>query len=151
MLARRLKEYLDDRHANYATISHAAAFTSQETAELADVPGKELAKTVVVRIDGELAMVVLPAPSRVRLEILRYVVGSPEVELAAEREFENRFPDCELGAMPPFGNLYAMPVFVSQTLREDERIYCNAGSHTELIRLPFTEFERLVEATPVPL
>lgn len=151
MLAKRLKEYLDDRRANYATISHAATFTSQETAESAAVPGKELAKTVVVRIDGELAMVVLPAPSKVRLEILRYVVGSPEVELAGEQEFEDRFPDCEPGAMPPFGNLYAMPVFVAQTLREDERIYFNAGSHTELIRLAFTEFERLVESTPIPL
>ncbi len=96
-------------------------------------------------------MIVIPASSQVDLERLKEAVGSRDVELAAEREFKDEFPDCEVGAMPPFGNLYGMKVFVSQALREDEEIAFNAGSHTELIRLSYQDFERLVRPTPVPL
>jgi Ala-tRNA(Pro) deacylase len=145
----RLKEFLDHEHVKYVTIGHSPAFTAQEIAALAHIPGKELAKTVIVKVDGELTMVVLPASENVRLEHLRQTLGAENVELAHEDEFKKAFPDCETGAMPPFGNLYGMKVFVSQALREDEEIAFNAGSHDELIRLSYAEYERLVHPTPL--
>ena len=146
---RRLKEFLDKEHVKYVSIDHSPAFTAQEIAAAAHIPGKELAKTVIVKIDGELAMIVLPASEHVRLANLRESLGARKVELADEDEFKKSFPDCETGAMPPFGNLYGMNVFVSQALREDDEIAFNAGSHDELIRLPYAEYERLVHPTPL--
>jgi Ala-tRNA(Pro) deacylase len=102
-----------------------------------------------VKIDGEMAMVVTPASDQVELDHLKETLGANEVDLASEKEFKDSFPDCETGAMPPFGNLYGMNVFVSQALREDEHIAFNSGSHSELVRLPYAEFERLVHPTPV--
>ncbi len=145
----RLKDFLDKEHVKYVTIAHSPAYTAQEIAELTHTPGKELAKTVIVKIEGELAMVVLPASEKVRLGHLRQTLGTENIELANEAEFEGAFPDCETGAMPPFGNLYGMSVFVDQTLREDEEIAFNAGSHDELIRLSYAEYERLVHPTPL--
>lgn len=145
----RLKALLDKEKVRYITIGHSPAFTAQEIAERAHVPGKELAKTVIVKIDDELTMVVVPASEHVGLEHLRKALGADSVELANEYEFKDKFPDCEVGAMPPFGNLYGMKVFVSQTLREDDEIFFNAGSHSELMRVPYAEFERLVEPTPL--
>ena len=145
----RLKEFLDKEHVKYVSIVHSPAFTAQEIAAAAHVPGKELAKSVIVKIDGELAMVVLPASDQVRLANLQEKLGARHVELADEDEFREAFPDCETGAMPPFGNLYGMNVFVSQALREDEEIAFNAGSHSELIRLTYADYERLVHPTPL--
>jgi Ala-tRNA(Pro) deacylase len=145
----RLKDFLDKEHVKYVTIGHSPAFTAQEVAAEAHVPGKELAKSVIVKVDGELAMIVLPASEQVHLENLRNNLGARTVELADEDEFKEAFPDCETGAMPPFGNLYGMPVFVSQALREDDEIAFNAGSHSELIRLSYAEYERLVHPTPL--
>ena len=145
----RLKDFLDKEHIKYVTIGHSPAYTAQEIAAEAHIPGKELAKTVVVKIDGEMVMVVTPASERIELDHLKDSLGAREVDLATENEFKDSFPDCETGAMPPFGNLYGMKVFVSQTLREDEQIAFNAGTHSELVRLPYTEFERLVEPTPL--
>ncbi|MEJ2255913.1 MAG: YbaK/EbsC family protein [Woeseiaceae bacterium] len=145
----RLKEFLDKEHVKYVTIGHSPAFTAQEVAATAHIPGKELAKTVIVKVDGELAMVVLPASEHVRLSRVREMLGAKDVELADEDEFKKAFPDCETGAMPPFGNLYGMNVFVSQVLREDDEIAFNAGSHSELIRLPYADYERLVHPTPL--
>jgi Ala-tRNA(Pro) deacylase len=145
----RLKDFLDEEHVKYVTIAHSPAFTAQEIAAMAHIPGKELAKTVVVKIDGELAMVVTPASTQVELDNLKETLGASEVDLASESEFKDSFPDCETGAMPPFGNLYGMDVFVSQALREDDEIAFNAGSHSELVRLPYSEFQRLVHPTPV--
>lgn len=141
----RLKEFLDENDVKYVTISHSEAFTAQEVAAAAHLPGKEMAKTVMVKIGDELAMVVLPAPDQVSLERLRQVTGTPDVEIASEGEFSERFPSCEVGAMPPFGNLWDMNVFVDERLRENEQIAFNAGSHTELVKLPYGDFERLVE------
>lgn len=146
----RLKEYLNRENVKYVTIQHSKAYTAHEVAVSAHIPHKELAKTVMLKIDGEMAMMVIPASSQVDLERLKVAVGSADVELAAEEEFEDEFPDCEVGAMPPFGNLYGMKVFMSQALREDDEIAFNAGSHTELIRLAYQDFERLVQPTPVP-
>jgi Ala-tRNA(Pro) deacylase len=145
----RLKEFLDRENVKYVTIGHSPAFTAQEIAERAHIPGKELAKTVMVKIDGKLAMIVVPASEHLRLAHLKEALGADEVELAGEYEFKERFPDCETGAMPPFGNLYDMPVFVSATLREDDEIAFNAGSHSELIRMAYADFERLVKPTPL--
>ena len=147
MPAIRLKEYLDKQHVKYVTIDHSPAFTAQEVAQRAHIPGKEMAKTVIVKIDGELAMVVTPASETVRLGQLKKALGAKDVELASEYEFKDAFPDCETGAMPPFGNLYGMRVYVSPTLREDEEIAFNGGTHKELVRLTFADFERLVEPT----
>ncbi len=145
----RLTKFLDKEHVKYVLIGHSPAFTAQEIAANAHVPGKELAKTVIVKIDGELAMVVLPASKQVRMDRLQEMLGAHHVELADEDEFKHAFPDCETGAMPPFGNLYGMNVYVSQALREDDEIAFSAGSHSELIRLPYAEYERLVHPTPL--
>jgi Ala-tRNA(Pro) deacylase len=145
----RLKEFLDQEHVKYVTIGHSPAYTAQEIAATAHIPGKQLAKTVIVKVDGELAMIVVPASEQVRLSRIRETLGTQDVELADEDEFRNAFPDCETGAMPPFGNLYGMNVFVSQVLREDDEIAFNAGSHSELIRLPYADYERLVHPTPL--
>lgn len=145
MPVEKLQRFLDERGVKYVRIQHSPAYTAQEIAASAHVPGKELAKTVMVRIDGELALSVLPASERVDFEMLRSATGAQCVELASEEEFRNRFPDCEVGAMPPFGNLYGLKTFVASHLAEDEVIAFNAGSHTELVRLAYSDFERLVE------
>ena len=144
MPVQRLKDYLEDRHIQYAAIQHARAYTAQEIAAVAHVPGKELAKTVVLKIDGELVLAVLPASSRVDLETLRTILGAERAELAEEREFSDKFPGCEVGAMPPFGNLYGMRTYVADRLAEDDEIAFNAGSHTELVRLAYEDFDDLV-------
>ena len=145
MPVRKLREFLDSHAVKYVTISHSKAYTAQEIAASAHIPGKELAKTVMIKVDGKMAMAVLPASSKVHLNLLRDITEAKNVELASEREFQDMFQDCELGAMPPFGNLYGMNVFTASTLAEDEDIAFNAGSHTELIRLSYKDFERLVQ------
>ena len=151
MPVKKLKDYLDAEHVKYVSIKHSPAYTAQQIAASAHVPGKELAKTVMVKLDGELAMAVLPASFRVDLELLKAVSGAVKVELATENEFKGMFPDCEPGAMPPFGNLYGMDVYVGKTLAEDEEIAFNAGSHTELIKLAYKDFERLVKPRVVAI
>lgn len=143
----RLKEFLDLNHVPYITISHSPAYTAQGIAASAHVKGKELAKTVMVKVDGKLAMAVLPAPYKVDFGLLRKHLKSNKVELATEQEFEKVFPGCEVGAMPPFGNLYGINVYVTESLTEDESIAFNAGSHTELIRMSYSDFNRLVHPT----
>lgn len=145
MPVKKLKEYLDSHQVKYATISHSPVYTAQEIAASAQIPGKELAKTVIVKIDGKMAMAVLPASYRVDFDLLKRAVGVNSVQLASEEEFKDMFPDCEIGAMPPFGNLYGMDVFVAASLAEDAEIVFNAGSHSELIRLSYKDFERLVK------
>ena len=144
MPAKKLKEFLDSEKVKYVTLGHSVAYTAQEIAASAHIPGQELAKTVVVKLDGEMVLAVLPATARVDLELLRKASGAKSAELARENEFAGIFPGCELGAMPPFGNLYGLEVFVAQRLTEDEQIAFNAGTHTELIQLSFADFERLV-------
>ena len=139
----KLKEFLDSERIQYVVISHSPAFTAQQIAASAHVKGRELAKSVMVKIDGRLAMAVLPASQKVDLERLREAASAEQVELASEREFRGRFPDCDLGAMPPFGNLYGIEVIAADSLAEDQFIAFNAGSHTELISLAYRDFERL--------
>lgn len=145
MAVHKLKEFLDSQKVKYVAITHSLAFTAQEIAASAHIPGSELAKTVVVKLGGATAMVVLPASQKVDFEVLRRLTGTTEARLATEQEFRDMFPECEVGAMPPFGNLYGMEVFVAKGLAADEEIAFNAGSHTELIRLAYRDFERLVK------
>lgn len=145
MPVKKLKEFLDREKVKYMAITHSRAFTSQEIAASAHIRGQDLAKTVMVKLDGKMAMAVLPASLRVNLDLLKEASGANQVDLAAELEFRELFPECEPGAMPPFGNLYGMPVFVSESLTKDEEIAFNAGSHTELVRLAYKDFEQLVK------
>jgi Ala-tRNA(Pro) deacylase len=145
MPVRKLKEFLDKEGVKYVTVTHSVAYTAQEIAARAHVRGQNLAKSVVVKLDGKMAMAVLPATFKIDFDLLREASGAKEVDLASEREFKDMFPDCDLGAMPPFGNLYGFDVYVAKTLTEGEEIAFNAGSHTELLKLPYAEFERLVK------
>lgn len=145
MACAKLQEYLDSHHVRYVSIKHSPAFTAQELAASAHIPGEDVAKTVVVKMDGKMALVVLPAPNMIRMNHLKEHTGSEEVALASEQEFKDRFPDCEVGAMPPFGNLYEMDTYVEEELAKDHQIAFNAGSHTELIRMAYQDFERLVQ------
>ena len=151
MPAQSLKSFLDNNHVKYTTISHSRAYTAQEVAASAHIPGKELAKTVIVKVDGEFAMAVLPASMHVSLSRLKDAAGAGDAELASESEFEELFPDCELGAMPPFGNLYDMGVYVDKELTEDDEIAFNAGSHSELVQLAYRDFDKLVHPKVVAL
>jgi Ala-tRNA(Pro) deacylase len=145
MPARKLKEFLDEHNVKYLAIMHSTAYTAQEIASLAHIKGRDMAKTVIVKIDDQMAMVVLPASYHVDLSALKAAATAKTVALASESEFRGRFPECETGAMPPFGNLYGMPVFVEKTLTKDKEIAFNAGTHSELIRLSYEDFARLVQ------
>jgi len=149
MLATKLKKYLDDHHVKYITINHSPAYTAQEIAACAHVSGKEFAKTVMIKVDGELKMMVEPANTHVDLNKLKEVTGAKSVELASEYEFQDKFPDCELGAMPPLGEMYHLDVYVSNKLRDDEKIVFNAGTHTELVKMKYKDFENLVKPTMI--
>jgi Ala-tRNA(Pro) deacylase len=145
MPARSLQTFLDSHQIKYVTIRHSPAYTAQEIAASAHIPGKQLAKTVIVKLDGQLAMAVLPASDRVDVERLKAAAGARTVALANEQDFQDRFPECETGAMPPFGHLYGLDVWVAARLAEDEEIAFNAGDHTELIRMAYRDFDRLVQ------
>jgi Ala-tRNA(Pro) deacylase len=145
MPAKKLKEFLDKNNIKYTSIKHSPAYTAQEIAANSHISGKEIAKTVVVKIDGRKAMAILPASFKIDFEALMNVTGSETIDLANEEEFKAIFPDCEIGAMPPFGNLYNIDVYVAGKLAEDEEIAFNAGTHRELIRMNYKDFERLVK------
>lgn len=141
----KLMDFLDDNNVKYVTISHSPAYTSHEIAASAHIPAKELAKTVIVRADDKLVMAVLPATHRIILLELQKALGASHVQIAREEDFKDVFPGCALGAMPPFGNLYKVEVVVAQRLTEDKEIAFNAGTHTELIKLAYSDFDRVVK------
>jgi Ala-tRNA(Pro) deacylase len=147
MPAAKLKQFLDSRGVRYVSIGHSPAYTAPEVAESAHIAGRDFAKTVIVKIDGEMAMVVLPANRKIVLSDLRDMLASQTVELATETEFERRFPDCERGAMPPFGNLYGLPVYLAKSFEEEKEISFNAGTHREIITMNFQDYARLVQPT----
>ena len=120
MPIKKLKEFLDSHNVEYITISHSTAYTAQRIAATAHIPGKELAKTVIIKVDGKMAMAILPATYKVDFKLLKKAAGASKVELSSESEFKDIFPACEVGAMPPFGNLYGMDVYVAEKLNEDE-------------------------------
>ncbi len=145
MPVRRLRRYLDDNGVKYLSVSHSTAYTAQEIAASAHVKGNELAKTVMVKIDGKMVMAVLPASFQIDLHMLRKAFAADKAELASEDEFRGIFGQCELGAMPPFGNLYDLDVYVAKELTEDREIAFNAGSHTELVKLAYADYAKLVK------
>lgn len=149
MPIKRLKDFLDQNKVKYTSITHSVEYTAQEIAAAAHIPGKNLAKTVIVRLDDKIVMVVLPATYKIDFHLLKEATGASNVELVPEEEFERMFPGCETGAMPPFGNLYGIEVLVSKTLAEDDEIAFNAGTHLELIQLAYDDFEKLVHPTVV--
>lgn len=143
----RLENYLRENQVPFEEHHHPRAVSAQEVAASEHVPGRMLAKTVMVLADGEMVMLALPAPYQVDLEKAAAALGVDEVRLAEEEEFEDSFPDCEVGAMPPFGNLYGVPVYVEKTLAEDETMVFRSGTHTETMSVSYSDFERLVEPT----
>lgn len=145
MPCQKLLDYLDAHHIHYTRLSHPASFTAQKTAHLAHVSGKEMAKTIIVKINGDLKMAVLPANQMLNIRLLKNLYSTEDVELARESEFAELFSDCELGAMPPFGNLYGVEEFVSEELTRDDEIAFNAGTHTEVIKMKYHDFEKLVK------
>lgn len=147
MLLKRLTDFLDSNKIKYVIIHHSPAFTAREVAVSAHIPKKEVAKTVVLKVDGKPMMVVLPASHMVDFSLLRHGLNAQSVVLATEQEFSSLFPDCEIGAMPPFGNLFNINVLVADALTEDEEIAFNGGTHRELIRMTYKDFERLVQPT----
>lgn len=143
----RLEGYLRENGVPFEVQHHPRVVTAQEVAATEHVPGKMLAKTVMVLADSEMVMLALPASYQVDLEKVGEVLGASEVRLAEEEEFEDTFPDCEVGAMPPFGNLYDLPVYAEEVLTEDETIYFRAGTHTDTMSVKYADFERLVDPT----
>lgn len=147
----RLEDYLRENGVPFEVQHHPRTITAQEVAATEHVPGKMLAKVVMVLTDGELVMLTLAAPYQVDLEKVGKVLGAEEARLAEEEEFEGAFPDCEVGAMPPFGNLYNLPVYVDEALTEDETIFFRAGTHTDTMSVRYADFEQLVEPTVAEL
>lgn len=143
MSARRTIEFLDGNKVNYVTFPHAAANSAQEVAASTHVPGRHMAKTVVVRLDDKLALAVVPANRMLDLARLREESGADDVRLAEEAEFIDRFEGCQLGAMPPFGNLFGIETYVDRALARDDCIVFNAGSHTEAIGMTFSDYRHL--------
>jgi Ala-tRNA(Pro) deacylase len=141
---KKLKDYLDKNQVSYEVGYHQRVYTAQEIAAAQHVPGKELAKVVMVKADGNRVMLVLPASYRVDMKKLKGVLKCKRVGMVKEEDFEELFPDCEIGAMPPFGNLYNLEVWVDQVLAEDESIVFQAGSHVETLRIKYSDYARLV-------
>jgi Ala-tRNA(Pro) deacylase len=148
MPATKLKQFLDDRGVMYVSIQHSPAYTASMVAKSAHIGGADFAKTVIVKTEGEMAMVVLPSHRKIVLSELRELL-SERVELASEDEFIGRFPDCELGAMPPFGNIYGMRVYLEYSLTKYPQIAFNAGNHREVLKMSTKDYLRL--ADPVVL
>lgn len=144
-LPRRLLSFLEEHAIDFETVHHRRDYTAQEAAAHTHTSGREFAKTVLIWIDNTYALAVLPAHHHVDLEQLRVALGAQEVKLATEAEMQELCPDCETGALPPFGNLYGLPVYVSTTLKAEDRITFNAGTHEDAIRMPYGDFTRLVQ------
>ncbi len=145
MPIRALSNFLDSNNISYNCYNHKPPYTAQETAETLHVTGHELAKTVILKVDGRLVMAVLPACEQIDLNRFLEQAGARSVTLAAENDFAQIAPLCDQGSIPPIGNLFGLEVFVSTTLAEDEIISFSAGSHTEDIRMSYIDFERLVQ------
>jgi Ala-tRNA(Pro) deacylase len=139
-----IHEFLRDAHVPYTVVPHEAAFTAQEDAEAAHVPGRDWAKVVACFIDDEPVDAVVPAPATVNLDRLLELAGGNEVRVADERELKRLFPDCEVGAMPPFGPLYGHTIVVDASLALEPEIVFNAGTHREAIAMRWSDFVKVV-------
>jgi Ala-tRNA(Pro) deacylase len=150
-ISRRLKELLDAGKVVYEHRVHPTVYTAAATAESVHIPGNEMAKTVIVNADGLLRLAVIPANRMVDLRHLKFITRSENIRIANEREFRNEFPTCEVGAMPPFGSIFGMPVYCDVQLEHNEFIEFNAGTHHDTIRLAFRDFRRLENPTMTDL
>ncbi len=148
-ILKRLKKYLDENNIKYIVIAHSPSHTGQELAETVHISGKEIAKTVILKTEDQYVMAVLPASRMIDVEYLEEYIGAQGLRLAEESEFNELFPDCELGAMPPFGNLYGIPVYSASALSDDEEIVFNAGTHTDAIRMSYKDYADLVKPTVI--
>jgi Ala-tRNA(Pro) deacylase len=146
-----LEAHLREHRVPFQVHHHPQAYSAQRVAQAEHVSGKMMAKVVIAFADGKVVMIALPAPRKVSLTKAAEATGAQEVRLAHEDEFAATFPDCEVGAMPPFGNLYGIPVYVDAELAEDETIVFNAGTHQDTIYMKYADFERLVKPAQVSL
>ena len=146
MATRRICEFLDGNGAHYAMFNHHSAYTAQEAAQSTHIPGQYMAKTVIVWIDDRLAMAVVPATKEVDLESLRH---ARHVRLAEEADFADRFVGCQLGTVPPFGNLFGVETFYDPSLASRLHIAFPAGTHTDVIVMSFADYKRLARPQPV--
>jgi len=144
-----LKDHLEKNNVTYRSLIHPPGFTAQSLAHHCEVPGDQVAKTVIIELDGRMAMLVMPASFRIRWDRMIDVLGTDFVELADEEDFRDRFPDCEVGAMPPFGNLFNMPVYCSETLTQQPEITFAAGSHTEAMQIAVSDYLHLVQPVEI--
>lgn len=147
----RLENYLSVNGVEYAEETHRRAYTAQQVAAVEHVPGNQFAKVVMLIVDGRPVMTVLPATRAVQFDQVAKVLAAHEVRLACESEFAPLFPDCEVGAMPPFGNLYCVPVYVDELLANNDEIVIQAGTHRDSIRLRYFDFARLAQPVVAPL
>src|SRR5690554_6088717 len=145
MPIQQLKEFLDGANVEYMCLTHPPAFTAQELAHHVKIAGDKVVKTVIIELDGKMAMLVMPATFRVRWESLSRILDTDFVDLADEQEFANRFPDCEVGAMPPFGSLFGMTVYCAEPLTEQAELAFAAGSHTESLHMKTRDFLNLAQ------
>ena len=143
----RLADLLEAEGVEYEVIHHKTDYTALQAAQDTETPGWEFAKTVVLEAGGESVLAVLPAPARIDREKLGAVVGKGVALLADESRMRELFPDCDVGAEPPFGTLYDLPVYVDTHLADDEYITFNAGTHEEAVRMRYSDFERLARPT----
>jgi Ala-tRNA(Pro) deacylase len=148
---KKLKAMLDEAKVSYEVYTHPLAYTAQEIAAKQHVSGDEMAKVVMLKVDGDLVMAVVRGSQKVDVNLAKKNLGSKDVRLATEDEFISRFPECEIGAMPPFGNLFGLPVYVDPALEKDESIYFNAGNHVQTVHLKYKDFDRLVQPRVVQL
>ncbi len=143
----RLAQYLTENGVPFKAMSHPTAYTAQEVAAAQGVSGKQLAKVVIVKADDKPVMLVLQASAMVDLRKAAQMLGAKALTLAREGDFAELFPDCEVGSMPPFGNLYHVPVYVDQGLAAQDEIVFAVGTHTDTFKMKYADFARL--ASPV--
>jgi Ala-tRNA(Pro) deacylase len=144
-ISEKLRLFLDQSHVPYNHTVHPLAYTAREVASAEHVPAREVAKTVVIWGDNGFAMLVIPANMVIDFQELRAAMGLTHVRLATETELGDLFPDCDLGAMPPFGTLYRMPVYMDTSLLRDEHIAFNAGTHRDVIHMKLEDYRRLAD------
>lgn len=145
-IIRKLKQLFDEANIPYEVCNHPLAYTAQEIAQRQHFSGDEMAKVVMLMVDGRLIMAVITASQKIHLPTVRASLGAHEVRLASEDEFVANFPDCEIGAMPPFGKIFGLPVYVDPRVTQDETIYFNAGNHVQTVKMGYKDFATL--ATP---
>lgn len=151
MIAPKLKNFLEKNDIRYRTIPHTAAYTAQQTAEMAHVSGLDLVKAVMVKVDGKIVMVVEPANLKINLKEFSKLIGAKKAELATESEFKDQFPDIEVGAMPPIGQLYGVETFMDDAFKSKEKVVFNGGSHTDLVEMNLKDFERIAKPNKLHL